>query len=208
MVVAAILTFGGLTFFAAPYGKYSASKGWGPLISAQVAWMIMESPNLWVSTLVYCFWNSSSIRAINNDVNKIAMFCFLLHYVNRSIIYPLRMQSSSCTSMPMSVMLAAFLFCSWNGLNQALSLIVLEPVRADQHDHLQSIIGGLVFLTGFIINVYSDSILINSRQAASSVKTAQKSKYIIPTGGLFGLVSCANYCECSLLNFIKHFPIF
>ena len=30
------------------YGRYSQSKGWGPLVNAKLAWVLMETPNLWV----------------------------------------------------------------------------------------------------------------------------------------------------------------
>ena len=193
MVVSAVLTFLGLSFFAAPYGKYSSSKGWGPLVQAQLAWCFMEIPNLWVAALVYIFRSNTSEQAISSNVNKVALVCFLLHYVNRSIIYPFRMRSSQCTPMPISVMIAAFVFCAWNGLNQSVSLILIDKSSANITD-LQSLAGVLIFLTGFYINVTSDSILINAKKSAHNGDT-KSTKYVIPTGGMFKYVSCANYCK-------------
>jgi len=193
MVVSAVLTFLGLSFFAAPYGKYSSSKGWGPLVQAQIAWCFMEIPNLWVAAVVYFFRNHTSEQVISNNVNKVALFCFLLHYVNRSIIYPFRMRSSQCTPMPISVMIAAFVFCAWNGLNQSVSLILIDKSSANITD-LQSLAGVLIFLIGFYINVTSDSILINAKKSTHNGDT-KSTKYVIPTGGMFKYVSCANYCK-------------
>lgn len=201
MVVSALLTFLGLSFFAAPYGKYSATKGFGPLVPAQIAWCFMEIPNLWVSLIVYIYRGHVSDPAIYGDVNKLALFCFLLHYVNRSIIYPYRMRTNSCTPMPASVMFAALVFCSWNGLNQATSLILVDHNQSSISD-LKSIVGLIVFAAGFYINVTSDSILINAKKNGEKVASGV-SKYVIPTGGMFEFISCANYCKSPLTSFMS-----
>ena len=194
MVAAAVLTYCGLTFLAAPYGK-SSTGGWGVLVPAQVAWMVMESPNLWITALVYANRHVFTGNAIANDANKVTLFCFLLHYINRSIIYPLRMRSSHCTPMPISVMGAAFIFCSWNGLNQSLSLILFDDNSDTKLTDVRFIAGVAIFFTGFFINVQSDSILINAKRKPN---VAKSSKYVIPTGGMFRFVSCANYCKLKL----------
>jgi steroid 5-alpha-reductase len=197
MVAAAICSGLGLSFIAAPYGK-AVSKGWGPSVPAQVAWMVMESPNLWVPLLV--FYGSASLGvqqlAITNNVNKLALFCFLLHYVNRTIVYPLRMASSQCTPMPLSVMLAAFVFCLWNGFNQSLSLIVFTTSSSTTSIfEVRCVVGFLVFLVGFYINVSSDIILINAKKVGDIKAAGNANKYVIPTGGVFKYVSCGNYCK-------------
>ena len=201
MIIAAVGTFLGLSFFAAPYGKYSSTKGWGPLVPAQIAWSVMESPNLWISIIVYFYRHYLSVgSAIDNLPNKIAMFCFLLHYINRSIIYPLRMSSNKATQMPASVMLAAFVFCSWNGFNQSAALILDSTSALTQSSVWDPrFLAGLgVFFIGLYINITSDNALIQSRKGSEggqhSSDTAKK--YVIPRGGLFELVSCANYCKC------------
>ena len=193
MIASAILTFCGLSFFAAPYGKYSSAKGFGPLMPAQIAWAVMESPNLWVSCLVYYYRDLHTKTTIGNNMNKLALFCFLLHYVNRSIIYPWRMRSSACTPMPLSVMLAAFVFCSWNGFNQAAALVLVNDVPTDA-SNLRCMVGTVVFLVGFYINVTSDNNLVNAKKL-SAEQNGGVSKYVIPRGGMFEYVSSANYCK-------------
>lgn len=194
MIISAILTFCGLSIFAAPYGKYSSSKGFGPLMPAQLAWAVMECPNLWVSGLVYYFRDRHTTTTFGNNVNKLALFLFLLHYVNRSIIYPLRMWSSACTPMPLSVMVAAFVFCSWNGFNQATSLILVDDISNTETNLIRCLVGSAVFLVGFYINVTSDNNLVNSKKQ-SALNNGGVSKYVIPQGGMFKYVSSANYCK-------------
>lgn len=50
-------------------------------------------------------------------------------------------------------------------------------------------LGLALWAAGFAINLQSDSLLIHQRRA----KRAKDGGYSIPHGGLFGLVSCANY---------------
>jgi hypothetical protein len=200
MLVSGVLTFLGLSFFAAPYGKYSTAKGFGPQIPAQLAWSVMESPNLWISFVIWYYRSALGGDALSHPVNQVALLCFLLHYINRSIIYPLRMSKDHATPMPLSVMVAAFVFCSWNGANQALALIVVgnDALNHSNITDLRCIVGLGLFLTGFAINVYSDNILIRSKKRGESRVLAGKgSKYVIPRGGVFEYVSCANYCKSS-----------
>ena len=48
MVATAFFTFFATLKIRAPYGRYSEAKGWGPLVHPTLAWIIMESPNIWL----------------------------------------------------------------------------------------------------------------------------------------------------------------
>ncbi len=48
------------------------------------------------------------------------------------------------------------------------------------------IVGILLFITGFVINIYSDNYLIKLRQNNTG-------NYSIPQGGLFRYISCPNF---------------
>eukprot|EP00600_Ochromonadales_sp_CCMP1393_P006174 CAMPEP_0174957516 /NCGR_PEP_ID=MMETSP0004_2-20121128/2114_1 /TAXON_ID=420556 /ORGANISM="Ochromonas sp., Strain CCMP1393" /LENGTH=148 /DNA_ID=CAMNT_0016205631 /DNA_START=296 /DNA_END=738 /DNA_ORIENTATION=- len=98
--------------------------------------------------------------------------------------------------MPISVMGAAFIFCAWNGTHQALSLILVHSNKNVQWTDVHLILGVATFFLGLAINIHSDSILISQRSASSSKSKAESSagsKYVIPVGGMFEYVSCANY---------------
>ena len=122
MVWTAFITFIACLCIPAPYGRYSKSKGWGYLISAPIAWFIMESPNLWMPFVVYF---SLNIERNLNFCNKILLSLYYIHYINRTIVYPYRMPKSS-SPMPISVMSLAFIYCCWNSFTQALSLCVVN----------------------------------------------------------------------------------
>ena len=48
MLATAFITFFATLKIRAPYGRYSEAKGWGPLVHPTLAWIIMESPNIWL----------------------------------------------------------------------------------------------------------------------------------------------------------------
>lgn len=96
----------------APYGRYYEALGWGPLIDAKLAWLIMESPNVFVSAVL---WNAGGY-ATKSKANQSLLGLFVLHYVNRSFIYPARMAAGK--PMPLCVMLMACSFCCCNGYLQ------------------------------------------------------------------------------------------
>jgi hypothetical protein len=103
----------GVEFFLKPstYGKLHDSKRsyFGPLVSARCAWMLFESPN-WVWALIG-YWNRNQ-QAFRLP-NMILWLAFLLHYMNRSIVYPLRMSSASQT--PVAIFFMAGVYCVVNG---------------------------------------------------------------------------------------------
>ena len=123
-----------VTFFSliyvrpAPYGKHTESASattstskstptaqrdsyWGPSINAKLAWMIFESPNLfWI---VYWFLNRNE-QVFESPANISLLSLFGIHYLNRCIIYPLRMSSNS-SPVNLAIVSSGFIFCFMNG---------------------------------------------------------------------------------------------
>ena len=100
----------------------------GPMLPSKWSWMFFGSPNLiWVIVSYHRFYYgplpsrgvpaalsssySSSVRLA--APNTILLFWFFLHYVHRSVIYPLNMSSQS--KFPAGLMLLAFCYTSING---------------------------------------------------------------------------------------------
>jgi len=112
---------------------------------------------------------------------------WLLHYVNRTFIFPFRIKTEG-KKIPIFIVVSAILFNFMNGFLNGYWLGNFggnyDP--ATYFSSLNFIIGIVIFGAGFFINNYSDTILINLRKPGES-------GYKIPTGGLFKYVSCPNH---------------
>ncbi len=116
----------------------------------------------------------------------IITLCFIIHYLHRSVIYPLRIRTKGKT-MPLAVVLMAVFFNVVNGsiigyYNGSLQE-QFEPAWLSDPRFLTGII---LFLSGMAINISSDEILIRLRKNGGD-------GYHIPRGGLFRYVSCPNF---------------
>ncbi len=79
-----IIAFLVLLFKSAPYGRYSMSS-WGPSMSSRLGWILMESPTVYLMLLFMYFFSSSL-----GVVEIIFTVIWMVHYVHRSFIWPLR----------------------------------------------------------------------------------------------------------------------
>jgi len=118
------LTLGGLT---APYGKYAASplSGWfGPLVDGRLAWFVQELPSLALPPLLLLRCAPAARPALGSE-RGVLLLLFLAHYLNRTVVFPLRLRGGKPT--PLGVAAMAFAFTTWNGLMQGLALTVDAP---------------------------------------------------------------------------------
>ena len=191
MILVAIPTFLALLFIEAPYGRYSKTNGssWaGPLIPARVGWVVMESVNIWVILFVCYHYGVDEFQ--KSVANEVIIALFMLHYVNRSFIFPFRMKSPA--PMTIFIFCASSTFCFWNSMNQAFSILVVNRIPDDWVFNPQFVVGVLLFFIGFATNIYGDEVLINLRKPTDKPGT-----YKIPYGGAYKYISCPNYAgEC------------
>lgn len=175
----------------APYGRYNqvsekANQGFVMRqlsrvgLPAKLAWVLQECPTLIAAA--YC-WATGTPECLHSFGNRVALFCFIAHYINRTIIYPFLMKGSK--PIPLPVMLMAFMFCSLNGYIQCRSL-TRHLVIGREGLEWQSQVGFFLFLAGLCINVDADSRLRNLRKPGET-------GYKIPQGGMFEYVSGANF---------------
>ncbi|GJP41564.1 hypothetical protein CLOM_g1224 [Closterium sp. NIES-68] len=189
-------------FISAPYGRH-VRPGWGPLIPARLAWIIMESPALWLSAMAFSWgWNGCHVadRTAGKETEMsglgssggesraapVIMAFYLVHYVHRVVIYPLRMRAEGKT-MPVLVMLLALCYNLHNGFMQGYQVGAIGKYPLSWLFSTQFLIGSSLFLLGFITNIAADSALLALR------KSSKDTGYQIPRGPLFHLVSCPNY---------------
>jgi protein-S-isoprenylcysteine O-methyltransferase Ste14 len=169
-----------LQFVAAPYGRH-IRPGWGPTIHRTAGWVIMESPAVFV--FLACFLLSDRQT---DPVGLAFLLLWLLHYVNRALIYPFRLREGQLR-MPVSVMGMGFLFNLVNGYLQGRGLFTLDAVRGVAWFWDPRFVAGvLLFLGGYALNQRADAIL-------RGLRAPGETGYRIPDGGAFQFVSCPNY---------------
>lgn len=182
MAITAVIVFIALQFIEAPYGM-TFSKKWGPSVSNRTGWIIMEAPAFCV---MLGFLLLSPARYW---VNIALSLIFLLHYFNRSFIFPMKMRGRSRMSWLIPAMGATF-----NIINAYLIGAWLFHFAPQGYYDLSShpemllpLLAGLaIFAIGMRINMHSDHIIRHLRRPGEK-------GHKIPRGGMFGYVTSANY---------------
>ena len=168
-------------FVTAPFGRHTSDK-WGKTINNKLGWFMMESPSL-IIMLYFLFTGTNSF----NSYVWTLFSLWILHYANRSFIYPLRIKATP-KQIPIFIVLNAIIFNVMNAGLNGYYLAELADVAVYDSDWLKSphfIIGGILFLFGAFINLRSDTILINLRAPGET-------GYKIPKGSLFNYISSPN----------------
>lgn len=183
----AVIVFVALFFFKAGYG-YLSSSNWGPKISNRTAWIIMEAPAfIFMSYYTVKFALSGNSTGNSSIVLYIMAGLYLLHYFQRSFIFPLLMRGRS--RMPVAIMLMGLVFNILNAYLIGGWLYGQAPSGKYELSWLwspQFIIGLLLFIAGMAINMHSDHVIRNLRKPGDT-------RHYIPKKGLYRYVTSANY---------------
>ena len=188
MAVMAVIVFVALFFFKAGYG-YLSTSNWGPKIGNKLAWVLMEAP-AFIFLLYYTirFALSGADTGNSKAVLYIMAGFYLLHYFQRSFIFPLMLRGRS--KMPIAVMLMGMTFNTFNAY--IIGEWLYDPMLNGGMYHIdwlwspQFIIGTLIFFAGMAINLHSDHVIRNLRKPGDT-------KHYIPRKGLYKYVTSANY---------------
>lgn len=187
MAVMAVIVFVALFYFKAGYG-YLSSSNWGKKISNKAAWVLMECPAfLFMLYYTIRFARSGADTGNSPLVLYIMAGLFLLHYFQRSFIFPLLMRGKS--KMPIVIMLMGLVFNTLNAYLIAGWLFAEAPAGTYTADWLKSpqfILGTIVFFTGMGINLHSDHVIRHLRKPGDT-------KHYIPRKGFYKYVTSANY---------------
>lgn len=181
MAVLAVIVFIALHRVTAGYGMMY-TKRWGPTVGNRLGWILMEAP---VFVAMLLFWLLSPRRG---DAAPIVMtLLFLIHYFNRSFIFPFRMRGKS--RMPLAIVLMGVVFNLVNAYMIGGWLWYVSAPDTYPVFWLYSplfILGTIIFFGGMFVNRQSDSIIRNLRKPGDT-------NHYIPYGGCYRYVTSANY---------------
>ncbi|XP_028676942.1 3-oxo-5-alpha-steroid 4-dehydrogenase 2a isoform X2 [Erpetoichthys calabaricus] len=182
--ITGVLLLGGVQYFIRQlsvrvhYGRYVETRRAMPMVPAKAAWFIQELPSFLVPFLLWYNLDGDSSAA-----NNFLLLMFGGHYFQRTFIYsPLTRGQHS----PLEIVIAAIIFCTMNGFFQGHYLLHCAIYSDAWLTDIRFILGLIIFLLGMAVNIHSDHILRNLR-------TPGEISYKIPRGGLFELVSGANF---------------
>jgi 3-oxo-5-alpha-steroid 4-dehydrogenase 1 len=144
----ALATAVGLRYVTAPYGRHGRS-GWGLTIPARVGWLVMESPALLWFLAVYL---TGAHRAATVPLVLLALW--QLHYVQRTLVYPLLMRTGA--RMPVSIVAMAMTFNTLNGYVNARWIGDLADYPVSWLADPRFLGGTVVFLGGLAVNLDAD----------------------------------------------------
>ncbi len=164
----------------APYGRHN-QHSWGLQINNRIGWMLMEI----VSPLALWYWIWHGAPEMTAPL-AVLTGLWTLHYLNRSIIFPMRIHTRG-KQIPLAVVCSAIGFNLANGFFNGYWWGYLAPsYPASWFGDPRFIAGALLFLAGAWINHRADAMLIALRKPGET-------GYRIPQGGLFRYISCPNH---------------
>jgi protein-S-isoprenylcysteine O-methyltransferase Ste14 len=167
-----------LFYITAPYGRHLSLKN-NFSINVKSGWVIME-----VAALLS--FDISFLLTIRSSIAWVFFLLWNAHYIYRTFLFPLRMPVSSKV-MPITIILSGFIFNCINGYLNGRYFSAFGPMYTiDWLISPQFIIGVLLFVLGFFINIHSDNILLQLRKPGET-------DYKIPSGFLYEYISCPNY---------------
>ena len=181
MAVLAVVVYVALHFVTAGYGMMY-NKRWGLTVNNRLGWVLMEAPAFIV---MFALWWASGRRF--EAAPMVMAMLFLLHYFQRSFIFPMLIRGKG--RMPWSIILMGVIFNSINAVMQGGWIFYVSAPDRYPTSWLcspQFIIGALVFFTGMAINIHSDSVIRNLRRPGDT-------RHYIPRRGMYRYVSSANY---------------
>lgn len=200
IIALAVMEAIGLNLVNAPYGRY-ASRKYGPMIPAKLAWMLSQLPSVVIPILVFL----TSEHSAANVANYLLLGMFLLHYTIKSFVHPLIIRGEN--PMPVVPFVLATLYCAVNGYIQSKFLLCYADYGFSWVLGLRFIVGSMLMLIGMGINLHGDATLAMLRRpdvvskrdegfpadAAGGQGLVAEEETRIPHGGLFEYVSCANF---------------
>jgi len=169
-IAIAIFIFPIIIRIVVPYGRHTNAR-WGAMIDNRLGWIIMESPALLVFAGFFLF---GSLK--HNAVTWTFFSLWILHYINRTLIFPFRLRTRG-KKMPLAIVFMAIFFNFINGFINGYYLgSIADQYTLAWFTDPRFIVGILISIFGIVINWQSDNILIHLRKPGET-------GYIIPRKG-------------------------
>ena len=164
----------------APYGRHGR-KGFGPLLEARLAWLVMEAPSPILMSVYFLLG-----RRPHATTAVVFLALWLGHYLYRAFLFPFLLPATS-RPMPVGVLLSGMLFNVVNAyLNGRWLFSLSEPRPLAWLSSPQFVVGVGLFFAGFCLHALTDRELRRLRRLSGG-------EHASPKGPLFRLVSCPNY---------------
>lgn len=181
MLALAVVVFIALHRVTAGYGMMY-NKKWGPAVGNRLGWVLMEAP---VFVAMLLFWLLSPRRG--EIAPAVMASLFLLHYFQRSFIFPLLIKGKG--RMPLAIIAMGVIFNLINAYMIGGWIFWVSPDGTYPASWLGSplfILGTVIFFVGMAININSDHIIRSLRKPGDT-------RHYIPQGGMYRYVASANY---------------
>lgn len=181
MLALAVVVFIALHRVTAGYGMMY-NKKWGPAVGNRLGWVLMEAP---VFVAMLLFWLLSPRRG--EIAPAVMASLFLLHYFQRSFIFPLLIKGKG--RMPLAIIAMGVVFNLINAYMIGGWIFWVSPEGTYPPSWLGSplfIIGTVIFFAGMAVNLNSDHIIRSLRKPGDT-------RHYIPRGGMYKYVASANY---------------
>ncbi len=181
MLALAVVVFTALQYVTAGYGMMYSHR-WGPTVGNRIGWVLMEAP---VFAAMLLLWLCSPRHT--ETAPSVMIVLFLLHYFQRSFVFPLLIKGKG--RMPVAIIMMGGVFNLINAYMIGGWLLYASPAEYYTTSWLwspQFIAGTLIFFAGMGINIQSDSIVRSLRKPGDT-------RHYIPRGGMYRYVTSANY---------------
>lgn len=142
----------------------------------------MECP-----TLIVMFYLLCTLDYEHKPVRVLLASFFILHYIQRTLIFPALLKGKS--KMPILIVLMGMLFNTVNTLLIGLWIFYFSPAEMYSRAWLSDprfIAGSVLFFAGMFINISSDAYIRSLRKNGSS-------KHYYPSRGMYRYITSANY---------------
>lgn len=182
MTALAVVVFVSLHFVTAGYGQFR-TRQWGPSIDNHWGWVFMEVPAFVTVAVIWALSPSPE-----HVPEALLAALFLLHYFQRSFVFPFLMNGRS--RMPLVIMAMGAVFNVVNGIIQGGGLFWFpQPAYAEGWSYLlrwNVLLGLALFFAGMAINLHSDHVIRHLRRPGDT-------RHHLPQHGMYRYVTSANY---------------